>query len=115
MLFWASQLHQAHSQHVVQQPATANTTAAAAGVSNPWLPAPWVGQPPALDPLVCTPQLLIIGAMKGGTTALFHYLNGSQPVVHFRNGGKSHMKASSKPRCDSNSICDTEFIDNQGS
>jgi hypothetical protein len=115
MLFWASQLHQAHSQHVVQQPATANTTAAAAGVSNPWLPAPWVGQPPALDPLVCTPQLLIIGAMKGGTTALFYYLNGSQPVVHFRNGGKSHMKASSKPRCDSNSICDTEFIDNQGS
>ena len=28
-------------------------------------------------PLACTPQLFIIGAMKGGTTAAFYYLNGS--------------------------------------
>ncbi|KAF6264449.1 P-loop containing nucleoside triphosphate hydrolase protein, partial [Scenedesmus sp. NREL 46B-D3] len=56
-----------------------------------WLPNPWVGQAPALDPLACTPQLLIIGAMKGGTTALFHYLNGSQPAIHYPNGSKSHV------------------------
>jgi hypothetical protein len=40
--------------------------------------------------------------MKGGTTALFHYLNGSQPVVHYRNGSKSHMASSFKPRCGRN-------------
>jgi hypothetical protein len=39
--------------------------------------------------------------MKGGTTALFHYLNGSQPAIHYPNGSKSHVDF--KPRCDGNS------------
>ncbi|WIA28607.1 hypothetical protein OEZ86_011147 [Tetradesmus obliquus] len=34
--------------------------------------------------------------MKGGTTALFHYLNGSQPAIHYPNGSKSHVDF--KPR-----------------
>uniref|UniRef100_A0A383WIM9 Sulfotransferase n=1 Tax=Tetradesmus obliquus TaxID=3088 RepID=A0A383WIM9_TETOB len=68
----------------------------AAAMHDPWLPSPWVGQPTPLDPLACTPQLLIIGAMKGGTTALFHYLNGSQPAIHYPNGSKSHVDF--KPR-----------------
>jgi hypothetical protein len=95
---WQQAYSQQHNAHVT---ATAKSTAAAAGSSNPWLPAPWVGQPPALDPLACTPQLLIIGAMKGGTTALFHYLNGSQPAVHYPNGSKSHVESSFRPRCGS--------------
>lgn len=41
-------------------------------------PARPVGRPDRLDPLACVPQLLVIGAMKGGTTALFSYLNGSR-------------------------------------
>jgi hypothetical protein len=90
------------SQHWAKRPFSrhfaASSSSLAAGFSaNPWLPAPWVGQPPALDPLACTPQLLIIGAMKGGTTALFHYLNGSQPAIHYPNGSKSHVDF--KPRC----------------
>jgi hypothetical protein len=90
------------SQHWAKGPfsrhfASPSSILAAGFSADPWLPAPWVGQPPALDPLACTPQLLIIGAMKGGTTALFHYLNGSQPAIHYPNGSKSHVEF--KPRC----------------
>jgi hypothetical protein len=58
-----------------------------------WLPTPWVGKPPPLNPLACTPQLLIIAAPKAGTTAVYNYLNGTiagltvhSEAVHFLNG-----------------------------
>ncbi|KAF8072632.1 hypothetical protein HT031_000292 [Scenedesmus sp. PABB004] len=67
------------------------TPDAAGGGGGEWLPPALVGAAPSLDPLACVPQLLVIGVMKGGTTALFHYLNGSQPAVHYANGTKSHV------------------------
>jgi hypothetical protein len=46
-----------------------------------------------LNPLACTPQLLIVAAPKGGTTAVFDYLNGTiagftvhSEEAHFLNG-----------------------------
>lgn len=63
-----------------------------------WLPQSWIGHPEPLDPLACIPQLLIIGVMKGGTTALFHYLNGSEPAIHYPNGTKSPVQF--KSRCE---------------
>jgi Fe2+ transport system protein B len=46
-----------------------------------------------LNPLACTPQLLIIGAPNAGTTAVFDYLNGTiagftvhSKEAHFLNG-----------------------------
>lgn len=81
-----------------------------------WLPPAWVGQPPLVNPLACSPQLLIIGAMKGGTTALFHYLNGSQPAVHYANGSKSYVDYS--PRCaiGGSSVCqEVSLLSDNGS
>lgn len=43
--------------------------------ANDKCPAQWLGQPTALDPMDCTPQLLIIGTIKGGASAAFKYLN----------------------------------------
>jgi hypothetical protein len=46
-----------------------------------------------LNPLACTPQLLIVGAPEGGTTTVFNYLNGTiggftvhSEEAHFLNG-----------------------------
>ncbi|WIA14629.1 hypothetical protein OEZ85_003134 [Tetradesmus obliquus] len=61
-----------------------------------WLPPPWIGTPPPLNPLACTPQLLIIAAPKAGTTAVYDYLNGTiagftvhSEAVHFLNGSEA--------------------------
>jgi hypothetical protein len=66
------------------------------GLSAELYPPPWVGTPPPLEPRACRPQLLVIGAMKAGTTAIFHYLNGSHPALHHENGTKSSVTYTSR-------------------
>ncbi|KAF8057930.1 KCS5 [Scenedesmus sp. PABB004] len=79
---WAGGSAAGGGGHAVALHAPGGAPGGGAGGGEPdpaWLPPPWVGSPPALDATACTPQLLVIGGMKCGTSALFHYLNGTVP------------------------------------
>lgn len=68
--------HNTRISRILLVDSSSSTPAAGASSSAPARPVGGILE--RLDPLACVPQLLVIGAMKGGTTAMFSYLNGSR-------------------------------------